>query len=557
MSTLILANIVNGNTIKANVESSGNIRVNAVTGSVKSVTAPDVVIKAFIKDQGPIGAKGDTGSKGDKGDQGIQGIQGTKGDKGDTGLTGAKGDQGIQGIQGEKGDKGDKGDAGTNGTNGTNGTDGDDAYVYIAYASDDTGTGFTLTFSALLDYIAVKNTTTAIASPVASDFTGLWKKYKGEQGTAGAGTGDVLGPASNTADYLPQWSGANSKTLKDGVAIPAGGLAGLTALGDKVDKVAGSRLITTAEGTILSNTSGTNSGDNATNTQYSGLASSKEDVANKENTTLDTSTTKYPTNRLTKEYADTKISKTTNITALNETGIADGEIVVFNLTNKDIRTSDKTIVTSLGADDTTVPTSKAVKDVTDGKISNSLVAAKGDIISASANDTPAVLPVGTDGYVLESRASETTGLRWVAPPSSSDLTMTSSPASDHTASGNKCVLNANENQAFGDVCFINADGQAQLGDADAIATSSCVAMCADATISANADGNYLLLGFARDDTWAWTVGGLIYLSTTGTTGNTLSQTAPTGTDDVVQIMGVATHADRMYFNPQLVQIELV
>jgi len=57
-----------------------------------------------------------------------------------------------------------------------------------------------------------------------------------------------------------------------------------------------------------------------------------------------------------------KIAKTANITALNETGIADGEIAVFNLTNKDIRTSDKTIVTTLGADDTTVPTSKAVID---------------------------------------------------------------------------------------------------------------------------------------------------------------------------------------------------
>jgi len=33
-----------------------------------------------------------------------------------------------------------------------------------------------------------------------------------------------------------------------------------------------------------------------------------ENVANKENTTLDTSTTKYPTNRLTKEYADAKVA---------------------------------------------------------------------------------------------------------------------------------------------------------------------------------------------------------------------------------------------------------
>ena len=42
--------------------------------------------------------------------------------------------------------------------------------------------------------------------------------------------GGVTGPASNTADYLPQWNGANSKTLKDGLAVPAGGLAGITDL---------------------------------------------------------------------------------------------------------------------------------------------------------------------------------------------------------------------------------------------------------------------------------------------------------------------------------------
>lgn len=70
--------------------------------------------------------------------------------------------------------------------------------------------------------------------------------------------------------------------------------------------------------------------------------------------------TKVPTQQSVKAYADGKIAKTTNITALNETGIADGELAVFNLTNKDIRTSNVTIVTTLGGDDTTVPTSAAV-----------------------------------------------------------------------------------------------------------------------------------------------------------------------------------------------------
>jgi hypothetical protein len=37
------------------------------------------------------------------------------------------------------------------------------------------------------------------------------------------------------------------------------------------------------------------------------------------------------------------LDKKPNVTAINDTGIADGEIAVFNLTNKDIRTSDKTL----------------------------------------------------------------------------------------------------------------------------------------------------------------------------------------------------------------------
>jgi hypothetical protein len=51
----------------------------------------------------------------------------------------------------------------------------------------------------------------------------------------GSGSGDVIAPATNTDGNLPRWSGANSKTLSDGVAVPAGGLAGLTALGNKLD----------------------------------------------------------------------------------------------------------------------------------------------------------------------------------------------------------------------------------------------------------------------------------------------------------------------------------
>jgi hypothetical protein len=71
-----------------------------------------------------------------------------------------------------KGAKGDDGGAGAS------------SFTYIAYADSDTGTGFTTTYNASKDFIAVRTTTTAIASPVANDFTGLWKNYKGAPGLA-------------------------------------------------------------------------------------------------------------------------------------------------------------------------------------------------------------------------------------------------------------------------------------------------------------------------------------------------------------------------------------
>lgn len=39
------------------------------------------------------------------------------------------------------------------------------------------------------------------------------------KGTDGSGSGDVLGPATNTDSYIPQWDGVNSKTLKNGLGL--------------------------------------------------------------------------------------------------------------------------------------------------------------------------------------------------------------------------------------------------------------------------------------------------------------------------------------------------
>ena len=52
-------------------------------------------------------------------------------------------------------------------------------------------------------------------------------------------------------------------------------------------------------------------------------------------------------------------------------------------------------------------------------IQNAIVDAKGDLIAASAADTPARLAVGTDGQTLVADSTASTGLKWATPASGS------------------------------------------------------------------------------------------------------------------------------------------
>jgi len=135
-----------------------------------------------------------------------------------------------------------------------------------------------------------------------------------------------------------------------------------------------------------------------------------------------------------------------------------------------------------------------------------------------------------------------------------NVTIDNTPNTDHTAEGPKTNLVAGAALAFGDICFMGSDGKMEKGDADAVATAFCWAI-ALATISEDASGSFGLPGtFVRDDSWNWTsIGQPVYLDTA--TAGGLTQTPPSGTDDVIQIIGIAITADIIYFNPQLVQVE--
>lgn len=94
--------------------------------------------------------------------------------------------------------KGADGKNGTDGKAGADGADGVSSYTYVAYASDASGTGFSLTPTNALKYRAEIHTTTAIETLDAEDFAGAtWVKYIGDDGT---GTGDMTKSVYDTND---------------------------------------------------------------------------------------------------------------------------------------------------------------------------------------------------------------------------------------------------------------------------------------------------------------------------------------------------------------------
>jgi hypothetical protein len=101
-------------------------------------------------------------------------------------------------VAGHRGATGDTGPQGDPGADGADGADGDDAYVYVAWADNVNGDGFTNTFQSDKEYMAFKTTTSPLSPPIAADFAGLWFAKGGPQGETGA-TG-AQGPQGDPGD---------------------------------------------------------------------------------------------------------------------------------------------------------------------------------------------------------------------------------------------------------------------------------------------------------------------------------------------------------------------
>lgn len=122
------------------------------------------------------------------------------------------------------------------------------------------------------------------------------------------------------------------------------------------------------------------------------------------------------------------------------------------------------------------------------------------------------------------------------------------PGTDGTWEGTVVIgRNAGATIAKWEAVYLDASGTWQLADANGTGTYPALGLATAAYVSTNAAA-ILDNGVARNDTWAWTIGAPIYLSTTA---GGLTQTAPATSGDKVQIIGYALTADSIRVRPSL------
>lgn len=185
-------------------------------------------------------------------------------------------------------------------------------------------------------------------------------------------------------------------------------------------------------------------------------------------------------------------------------------------------------------------------DVTITQTGNVLAVAGGDLRIATSD-------VGTNADSVPTLSSTSTLTnKTLTSPSIAfpTVTFTVEPSVDDTNGGDVIAgILAGDTIAQWDLVYLDASsGRWELADADAVGTAGSVLL--GLALASGTDGGALTVlvkGIARNDGWTWaTVGGPLYPSTTPAA---MSQTAASGTDDVIRVLGYALSDDCVWFDP--------
>lgn len=160
-------------------------------------------------------------------------------------------------------------------------------------------------------------------------------------------------------------------------------------------------------------------------------------------------------------------------------------------------------------------------------------------ITTAGTNTASVVTVGAT-QTLTSKTLQAAIIDYVIEPASDD-TYEGESTNDKLAGDTIAQFDL----VYGD----STSGRWEFADADASATSGPVllAMAAEAGTDGNAM-NVILRGIVRNDGWTWT--GAFKPLYVSTTPGGITETAPSGTDDVIRVVGYTLSDDAIYFCPE-------
>lgn len=165
-----------------------------------------------------------------------------------------------------------------------------------------------------------------------------------------------------------------------------------------------------------------------------------------------------------------------------------------------------------------------------------------EIISRDVNRVTVLAGVDSSGDIKQIRADSTTGAMLV---SFGDVDAI--PNTDLTSSGPKTNSFATQSTiTIMDLVYLTTASVWNKADADSTGTAAGMLAISLETKTSQNMSVALPGSFIRNDAWSWSLGAVLFISTTP---GALTETAPSGTDDVVRVVGFAVTATTIYFGP--------